>query len=66
MSILENLQHAVSQQNQLVYTENGDTAYRTSGSANLSFYGTAGAMRNNQYEPLKLFFIALAEDYVTA
>ena len=66
MSILENLQHAVSQQNQLVYTENGDTAYRTSGSANLSFYGTAGAMRNNQYEALKLFFIALAEDYVTA
>ncbi len=43
-------------------TENGDTAYRTTSNANLDFFGSAGALRNNIREFKRVFYLAYEED----
>lgn len=49
-----------------VYTENMDTAYESTGNANLDFFGAAGASRYNQEQVADLFLKALHEDAAMA
>ena len=44
------------------YTENGDPAFRTSGSACLDFFSLCGGMRNNPGDAEKLFVRAYGEE----
>lgn len=63
MEILTNITSALQQYSSVTDTENGDTAYRSTGSTNLNFFGTAGALRHDPPAALKLFLAAVREDY---
>ena len=66
MTFAEILKKLLNQQNEMVYTENGDLAYRHTVNANLVFFGTAGSMRQDPDQALRMFEAAYQEDRVTA
>lgn len=57
-TLLKNLQKETSK----VFTENYDTAFETTGSANLDFFASCGALRHNQEEVARKMQKALYED----
>ena len=66
MSVFKILKTEMENINEMTTTENGDSAYISSGNANLDFFGLSGACRYYQAQVLTLFKKALQEDPVLA
>jgi len=61
-----NALQAISRQLNVTRTENGDLAYKSTGSACLDFFSLCGGMRRNLSDLIKLFVKAYAEDPTVA
>lgn len=66
MDALKAIKMQLSKSEKLSLTENGDTAYKSTGSACLDFFSLCGAMRKNISDLVKLFTKAYAENPVIA
>ena len=66
MDALNAIKIQLSKSEKLSLTENGDTAYKSTGSACLDFFSLCGAMRKNISDLVKLFTKAYAENPVIA
>ncbi|MBQ5384689.1 MAG: DUF2828 family protein, partial [Treponema sp.] len=61
-----NVFEAIKEQLNATHTENGDLAYKSSGSACLDFFSLCGGMRRNLSDLEKLFAKAYGENPVLA